>query len=140
MSVSNVNNVGHVEKAINNQNTSSSKGVSSLGSQEYLNLMVSQLQYQDPLEPMENTAFIAEMAQFSALEQMNNLNSNFSAMFNLLQTTEASAIIGRTVTAINQETGEQVQGVVSSVVFDQGIPMLVVGDEMVDLDNIVQIG
>ncbi|MFH0802776.1 MAG: flagellar hook capping FlgD N-terminal domain-containing protein [bacterium] len=139
MSVNSVNNVVPVEKAIN-QNTSSSKGVSSLGSQEYLNLMVSQLQYQDPLEPMENTAFIAEMAQFSALEQMNNLNSSFSAMFNLLQTTQASAIIGKTVTAINPETGEQVQGVVDSVVFEQGIPMLVVGDEMVDLDNLVQIG
>lgn len=47
-----------------------------LGKDAFLKLMITQLQYQDPLDPMDNKDSIAQMAQFSALEQMQNLNSN----------------------------------------------------------------
>lgn len=47
-----------------------------LGKDAFLQLMITQLQYQDPLEPMDNQESIAQMAQFSALEQMQNLNTN----------------------------------------------------------------
>lgn len=47
-----------------------------LGKDAFLKLMLTQLQYQDPLDPMDNKDSIAQMAQFSALEQMQNLNNN----------------------------------------------------------------
>lgn len=47
-----------------------------LGKDAFLKLMITQLRYQDPLEPMDNQESIAQMAQFSALEQMQNLNAN----------------------------------------------------------------
>lgn len=49
-----------------------------LGKSDFLNLLITQLQFQDPLEPMDDTDFIAQLAQFSSLEQMQNLNTSFS--------------------------------------------------------------
>lgn len=51
-----------------------------LGQNEFLHLLVKQLEYQDPLNPMENTEFIAQMAQFSALQEMQNVNSNLGVL------------------------------------------------------------
>ncbi|MBR1735637.1 MAG: flagellar hook capping protein, partial [Firmicutes bacterium] len=51
---------------------------SDLDKNAFLRLLTTQLQYQDPLSPMENTEFIAQMAQFTSLEQMQNLNTTMS--------------------------------------------------------------
>jgi len=51
----------------------STGNVSSLGKDDFLQLLVAQMQNQDPLEPMDNTDFIAQLAQFSSLEQMSNI-------------------------------------------------------------------
>ena len=59
---------------------------STLGKEDFLLLLVTQMQYQDPLQPTDNTEFVAQLAQFSELEQMNNLNNttNNSTAFNLV--------------------------------------------------------
>ena len=65
----------------------------SLDKQAFLKLLTTQLQHQNPLEPMDNQQFVAQMAEFSALEQMQNLNKNFAAAA-LMQ---ASTILGKYV-------------------------------------------
>jgi flagellar basal-body rod modification protein FlgD len=51
-----------------------------LGKDDFLNLLVTQLRYQDPMSPMDDKEFIGQMAQFSGLEQMQNMSKGFSAL------------------------------------------------------------
>lgn len=73
-----------------------------LGKDDFLNLLVTQLQHQDPLNPAESTEFTAQLAQFSSLEQLNNINDNLKNM-ELFQTSvtnsQAVSFIGKEITA-----------------------------------------
>jgi len=68
-----------------------------LGKDDFLKLMLAQLSNQDPTDPMDNTQFIAQMAQFSSLEQMTNMNSNFERMNAVLTSNSAINTLGKTV-------------------------------------------
>jgi len=77
-----------------------------LGKDEFLQLLVTQMTHQDPLEPMDDTEFIAELAQFSSLEQMQNMNELLTESLNWdylqMQTTNntnATSLIGREIQA-----------------------------------------
>lgn len=76
---------------------------SELGKDDFLKLLITQLSHQDPTKPMEDTQFIAQMAQFSSLEQMTNMSSGFAKLGALLTGSEASSAVGRNV---DVEVGE----------------------------------
>lgn len=69
----------------------------SLGKDDFLKLLIAQLANQDPTSPMENTEFIAQMAQFSSLEQMTNMSTEFSKLASMMNSNEAVSTIGKTV-------------------------------------------
>ena len=74
----------------------------SLGKDAFLNLLVTQLQYQDPLAPMGSTEFTAQLAQFSSLEQLNNVNENleYLQLYQAsLNNSQAVGFIGKRITA-----------------------------------------
>ncbi len=90
-----------------------------LGKNEFMELMIAQLNNQNPLEPQDNGAFIAELAQFSSLEEMQGLNATvegFTSSFQSTQALQASAMVGRSV-LVNGSTGPtSVAGTMSGVV------------------------
>ena len=83
------------------QNASSvNKAPGELGRDDFLNLLVTQLQYQDPLNPMDSADFTAQLAQFSSLEQLTNMNEQLEALTSAqssLNNSQAVTYIGRTV-------------------------------------------
>lgn len=68
-----------------------------LGLQDFLNVLLTQLTYQDPLKPMDNQEFMAQLAQFTALGQTQQLNSNVSALLNTQASLQSVGLIGRTI-------------------------------------------
>ena len=81
-----------------------------LGKDDFLKLLLAQLSNQDPTSPMENTQFIAQMAQFSSLEQMTNMSAEFTKLANMMNSSEAVNVIGKTVDI--DVAGQLVSGVV----------------------------
>ncbi|GHV88355.1 flagellar hook assembly protein FlgD [Spirochaetia bacterium] len=84
-----------------------------LGKDDFLKLLITQLSYQDPMAPMEDKEFIAQMAQFSSLEQMSAMASDFNRLTNLIAGNEASVALGKSVEILDGEN--LIQGTVKSV-------------------------
>jgi flagellar basal-body rod modification protein FlgD len=85
---------------INKADTSKAKANDELGQTEFLELMTAQLRFQDPLAPMENGEFLAQMAQFGTVSGINDLNASFNSMSAGLQgnqALQASTMVGRNV-------------------------------------------
>lgn len=104
----------------------STKGTSALGKDAFLQLLVAQMKYQDPLNPSSDTEWISQLAQFSSLEQMQNLNTTFS-------NAQAFGLIGQTVVVTTKsETGatSEVQGVVDYVTISNGKTYVSIDDNL----------
>jgi flagellar basal-body rod modification protein FlgD len=86
-----------------------------LGKDDFLKLMVAQLQSQDPLQPTESSAFIGQLAQFTELEQVTNMAQSTEQSTASQHVAQAVALIGHNVTCVNPSTGETHQGLVQSV-------------------------
>ncbi len=119
------------------QETQYMVGAVDLGKDSFLQLLVTQLQNQDPLSPMEDKEFIAQLAQFSSLEQLQNMNSSLSAFLDLNLVHQASILIGREVRVYGDD-GE-VTGFVSEVRFTPYGPMVVIDDEEYPMTHIIGI-
>jgi flagellar basal-body rod modification protein FlgD len=108
-----------------------------LGKDAFLQLLVAQLKNQDPLNPMEDRDFIGQMAQFSSLEQMQNLNASYAK-------SQAYAMIGKTVDAVYQNPltneWEEVNGFVDAVITEGSKVFVVVNGKQIPIDAVSVVG
>ena len=118
----------------------------SLDKDAFLKLLVNQVKNQDPMQPTGSTEYVAQLAQFSSLEQMQNLNDNIVGLAMLQQNnalmsqlTQSSALIGQQVEWTDPETGDVHVGVVDSVKLEDGLALLEIGGEDVPLGNVTQV-
>ena len=79
------------------------KDNSALGKDAFLQLLVTQMQYQDPLDPQDNGEYLAQLAQFSALEQMTNVADGLSNVSNLVSNIDTSVLVGQLSHMIGQD-------------------------------------
>ncbi len=107
-----------------------------LGKDDFLQLLIAQLANQDPLSPMENTEFIAQMAQFSSLEQMTNMSTGFTQLANMLNSSEAVSTVGRTVQIADGDN--VITGTVDATTRGED-PMIIVNDNLYRMDQVQRI-
>lgn len=101
-----------------------------LGKDDFLKLLLTELRYQNAFKPVDDKEMLAQMAQFSTLEQMQNLSLAVEGLAKMQHAMQAAALIGKTVTAAAGDD-EAITGVVSSVRFKGGAAYLVVGGKEV---------
>lgn len=118
---------------------------SELGKDQFLKLLVTQLKYQDPMNPMEDKEFIAQMAQFSSLEQMQSMNTVMENMNAVMETMSTNMVVGQFTQMIGktiewQGTGETtLTGQVTAVKVVGGQLKLMVGKDAVAMSDITTI-
>ena len=107
-----------------------------LDKDDFLKILITQLTHQDPTKPMEDREFIAQMAQFSSLEQMTNMGREFSKMQNVIASNQAINLIGKTVQITD---GEQI--IIGKVEEVSGYeyPQLLVNGKYYDMSRIEKI-
>lgn len=106
----------------------------------YMKLLVTQLQNQNPLEPMDNKDMSAQLAQFSQLEQLESMNSSFGKVLDSVQRSYASSLVGKEVSFLAKAadgTMEMLTGKAEEVVMSRsGDIALIVGDYAVNLADV----
>jgi flagellar basal-body rod modification protein FlgD len=85
-----------------------------MGLQDFLKILLTQLQYQDPLKPMDNQQFMAQMAQFTSLEQTQQLNDKITTLIENQAALQSVGLIGRNVDFVST-SGVTLQGQVTSL-------------------------
>ena len=104
-------NVSSVSTAYSTQRTSTTGSSSTVGYDNFLKLLLTQMKNQDPTEPMKSTDYMAQLATFSQVEQAVKSNSKLDALLTSSAWSQADSVIGRTVTTADGK----VSGEVSSV-------------------------
>ena len=95
---------------------------SSLGLQDFLKVLLTQLSYQDPLKPMDNQEFMAQIAQFTSVEQTQQLNTKIETLINNQAALQSVGLIGRTVDATT--TSGTLTGTVTALSLQGSSPSL----------------
>ncbi len=108
------------------------KNGSTMDKEAFLNLLVAQMKYQDPLEPTSNTEFVSQYAQFSALEQMQNMSAT-------LELSRASTLVGQTVSVNATDSNGKtttIQGMVDYIVYENSKAYVSIGGNLYSLDDV----
>ena len=111
---------------------------STLGQDAFLKLMIAQLKYQDPMDPVKGAEFIAQTAQFTSVEKLNEMSTLTTEMVLMQRLSQAGGHVGRTV-AYTDENGVAQSGVVSAATLNPSGPVLRVGDADVLITNVTEV-
>ena len=113
-------------------------GQKTLGADDFMKLLTTQLTAQDPMNPMKDTEFIAQMANFSSLEQMRGLSKSFDSFSAEQKMTSAPSYLGRQVTVMDAAEGE-ISGIVDAITLKDGVPAVVIGGKSYETKLITSI-
>jgi flagellar basal-body rod modification protein FlgD len=104
----------------------------------FLKLLVAELKYQNPANPADPNQYLAQTAQFTMVQKINDLDKQMTSMLAASQQAAAAALIGRQIVG-NTATGTPVSGVVSGLQMSNGAPLLVVNGKTVPMANVTSV-
>jgi flagellar basal-body rod modification protein FlgD len=137
MPISTVTNTTPAKDPITGLEMKKNAGKQMLGSDDFMKLLTTQLTSQDPMNPMKDTEFISQMANFTSLEQMRTLSKSFETFTSDQKLSAAPAFLGRNVT-VKDATGD-VTGLVDSITLKDGKPAIVINGKTYDTNLITGI-
>lgn len=105
--------------------TASTPQNAAVGQDDFLKILLTQLRFQDPLKPMDNQEFIAQLAQFSSLEFTRQNGESINALLTIQSASQSLTLMGRTVEVATASGGREV-GAVTAIRFDNGNPLLTI--------------
>lgn len=132
--------VGSVDSIINKTPVSNKTGGNSLGKDDFLKILITQLKYQDPSQPLQDKEFIAQMAQFTSVEQLSNMAGEMKLLRQSLGIT--SDLIGKTVSWLSKDSSgisTEKTGKVDSITFKDGNQFINVGGEAITVSQLTKI-
>jgi flagellar basal-body rod modification protein FlgD len=109
-----VNGISGLNSFQSSNKLTTQEGSSELGEDAFLKLLLAQLQNQDPLKPMEDKEFIAQLAQFNSLNQLTQMNKTLEELVTTQALGQGGALIGKTVSG-QSDNGETITGLVSGL-------------------------
>ena len=124
--------------AASSTTTTTTKQNSDLDGQDFLQLLVAQLKYQDPSSPVDSSQFMSQTAQFQQVQSLTSLTSTQTQLLSAQRMLSASSMVGKTVSYPGSDNTE-VTGVVTAARFSSDGPVLRVGDTDVPLSSVVAV-
>ncbi len=112
------------------------KANAALDKNDFLKILITQLSHQDPTQPMDDKAFVAQMAQFSSLEQMTNMSEGLARVADLISRSQAVNLLGNAVEI--SEGGSTVSGIVEAVTSGD-FPQVMVNGQYYDFANVQKV-
>lgn len=137
MTITGTNSATESSAAFNPGTTATRIPKKTLGQDDFLKLLTVQLAKQDPMKPMEDTAFMAQMAQFSALEQSSQMSKDVAGLRGDFAQQYATGMIGRNVT-VTTARGD-VSGTVDAVSAADGDTRISIGGSLYNLSQVVRV-
>jgi flagellar basal-body rod modification protein FlgD len=110
--------------SIANTSSTETQSSNSIGQEDLFKILLAQLQYQDPLEPIDNQEFIAQLAQFTDLEQSRSLNDKVDQMLISQSVNQSVTLLGRNIQAQLESVTEV--GQVTAIAFQDGLPLITI--------------
>lgn len=126
-----INNVSSATSATTTSSTTTSSD--NLSINDFLTILSAEMQNQDPANPMDDTQFVTQLAQFSSLQQMQSMNTSI----NSLLVTQSSALIGKNIEAVVD--GVTTEGTVDSISVKDSVPYAHVGENSIPVSSITKI-
>ncbi|HMX76203.1 MAG TPA: flagellar hook capping FlgD N-terminal domain-containing protein [Anaerolineales bacterium] len=133
-----VNNVLSAYQVTANNTANANPASNELDSGQFMQILLAQLTHQNPLEPMDNAEMMSQFSQLNSLQELRGINTSMESVSVTSQTTYLTSLVGKTVKA-SRADGKVIEGVVEGVATDVENPQVLVGDEVVDLIDILEI-